>query len=121
MKEEFLIERKFGRTKPFRTPDGYFEEFEKSIMLKIPSQPKTAKSLSIRRYLRLTACAACIAAVMVSTLFFLGNIHTNPEKHVANASLDSGSLQTNSDYIMDEMSDYAMLDNDDFYSFIADE
>ena len=30
-------------------------------------------------------------------------------------------ISANTDYIMDEMSDYAMFDNDDYYSFIADE
>ena len=31
------------------------------------------------------------------------------------------AIASYSDVIIDEMSDYAMLDNDDFYSFIAEE
>lgn len=121
VKEEFLIEQKFGRVKPFRTPNGYFEEFEKNILDKIPTQPKTSNKRFFLKYLRPMSWAACIAAVILSVVIFSDNIHINPDKRVADASQGNVTSLSNSDYIIDEMSDYAMLDNDDIYYLIADE
>ncbi len=43
MREEFLLEKTFGKPNLFKVPEGYFETFEESVMDKI-AKPATSKS-----------------------------------------------------------------------------
>ena len=119
MREEILIERKFGRPQPFKVPDGYFENFEIGMMAKLPlAKPKKRP---VMRVLRPITWAACVVAVLIVTTFYLSRIFVHTDKRVASVSQIEISQQASTDYLIDELSDYTMMDNDDFYSFIADE
>ena len=120
MKEEILLEKTFGKLNLFKVPDGYFDNINTSIMDQISKQAPS-KTRPITKYLRPIIYAACITvSIVISTIYFY---HTNKHnvKHIANVSYNNDSLNSNSDITFEQMYDYAMFDNDDLYSFIADE
>lgn len=119
MREEVLLEKKFGKPNLFKVPEGYFETLETCVMGKIPKQPRISKR-PITRFLRPAVCAACIIAAIITTTIYFLNIDGRAGKHMANIS-DNIQPVVYQDMAIDEISDYAMFDNDDFYSFIADE
>lgn len=119
MEEEKLLERKFGRQCGFKTPDDYFARFESDMMEKLPEH-KPAKVLRMSMYVRIVAAAACLAAVVVMSGTFLFG-----ENHDAGHTKDSGQVSAystaNTDYMFDQMYDYTMVDNDDFYTYVTNE
>lgn len=120
MREEFLLEKKFGKPNLFKVPEGYFETFEASVMDKI-AKPAKSKS-SIKRFLRPMLYAACVIAVAIFSGLYLFNTKDKDMEHIANISHSTNlTSPAYNDLTLEEMSDYAMYDNDDLYSFIADE
>ena len=129
--EEKYIREKMGTHNPFTVPDGYFEQLSRQIIDRLPdevgtdsvsastgsvsigtgSKPKPA----IVRYLRpvLYAAAACaVLAVAVGT-FYRNPATADTEQLVAH---QQETVTTYSDTYMEEMADYAMLDNEDIYA-----
>ena len=120
MNEDFLIEQKFGKPQLFSVPEGYFEKLEKGIMSQIEPQGKILKHHSIR-HLRIIAVAACTIFAIITTVVYFNKNNSNADERVVNIPIDNMTQSVYTDYMVDELSDYAMLDNDDFYSFIADD
>lgn len=124
MKDDFILEQKFGREFPFKVPEGYFSAFEKQMLDNLPEVPqkKAARKVSISRYWRLiVSVAACVAVLIVSSvMFFNRNVHDGLHDNVSAVS-DYVSSSAYEDYVIDEYSDYALLDNDDFYAYVMDE
>lgn len=119
MEEEKLLERKFGRHCGFRIPDDYFARFESDIMEKLPEQ-KPAKVLRMPTYVRIVAAAACfVAVVAMSGAFLFGGSRDGGHAQVTGQG-DAYST-ANADYTFDQMSDYTMVDNDDFYTYVTNE
>lgn len=121
MKEEVLLEHKFGKPRPFKVPEGYFKNFETNVLKRIPVQ-EVHKTHSIKRYLRPVTWAACIVCAVVIGITYMNKINNEKSSHIANVT-SSHDFQTSGvtdDFIVDEISDYVMLDNDDLYSFIAE-
>ena len=126
MEEELLIERKFGKPRPFKVPDGYFETLQSDIMAKLPVSVSAGigavpSRRPLLRRLRPLAWAASVAAVVGVAAVCLSGIFSASGEAVASASHTDMPQQSEVDLTIDELSDYAMMDNDDFYSFIADE
>lgn len=119
MKEEFLLEQKYGKRRPFNVPEGYFEHVEGVFMQNIQEHERK-RAIRRRLFVRYAACAACVVMLVVSGfVLFLSNADEGsggPHEMATNYSSSSVS-----DYMMDELSDYAMLDNDDFYSYVSEE
>lgn len=119
MKEEFILEQKFGRRVQFKVPEEYFGQFEENFMRNLQDN-----GLKRRRHrtmlIRYVACAACLVFVIISG-FLLFNTGVNEEPQSASNMSRSSSSSFVNDYMIDEISDYAMLDNDDFYSYVSGE
>lgn len=119
MKEETLLEQKFGRRIDFKVPDGYFDQLEKSVMNALPEQ-KEKRNVRLRRVWRPLAGVACLlAAAFVSVMIYFNRAEEDAQ--VAHSESVNVPQSVSSDYIIDEVSDFAMLDNDDFYSYVAGE
>lgn len=115
--DKFLKE-KYGNQNPFIIPKGYFEEFEKSMMSRIPMhESKRCKEKKLRPLL---AWASCIAAIFIGCIAYL-NIPINEIHNIETISANSRSNVSNENTIIDEFTDYAMLNNDDIYSYISGE
>lgn len=121
-KEEKYIETTFGRKAPFKVPEGYFDDFASRMMEQIPvTYNSTAvvyelKPSMWKRYRKVIGvAAACIAVAVIGTETYMHHNHNNtPEEQLA-------STPTQSTYsTMDALTDYAMLDSDDMYAYMAD-
>lgn len=119
MIEEFLLEQKFGRRRPFKVPEGYFEKLEEHVIGKVNGLP-IIKRHTVWHRVRPWTWAACAAAAITVSVFCFKNVKWGDGKP-SDTALNMVAPSVSADYIIDEMSDYAMLDNDDYYSFIADE
>lgn len=119
MTDELLLEQKFGKRRPFKVPEGYFERIESDVMCQVMHRAKLRKRNGLR-FMCPAAWAACAAAVIVVGILCIGKGGTD-SNHIQGTDLSGVMTSASADYIMDEMSDYAMFDNDDYYSFIADE
>lgn len=119
MIEELLLEQKFGKRRPFKVPDGYFDRFEGDMNGRLRCLPVMNKH-TVKRRVCPFAWVACAVAVVVLGVFCFSGIGSIG---IENADTDFGIAVSSpsTDYVIEEMSDYAMLDNDDYYSFIADE
>ena len=112
--EELYLKERVGQKNPFRTPEGYFDQFTANIMAQLPErQPMESKSVAkkvampIRHWFY---AAACVAALLVTAFSF----------HFHNTSDNQQQVAFSEAYI-DEAADYAMLDNTDIYQLLAEE
>jgi len=112
--EELYLKERVGQKNPFRTPEGYFDQFTANIMAQLPErQPMESKSVAkkvampIRHWFY---AAACVAALLVTACSF----------HFHNTADDQQQVAFSETYI-DEAADYAMLDNTDIYQLLAEE
>lgn len=117
MTEENYILQKCGRENHFQVPEGYFEKVSTDIMALIRAKSEKsdiglAKHKSLFRILRpYIAVAACVAAVVFSiNVYFMKN-----------TSQTGTQVAQYYDSYIDEVSDYAMLDNGDLYACMTDE
>lgn len=120
MTEDFLIEQKFGRRRPFKVPEGYFEQFEKSVIQNLPEHPPVGKRVAKRR-LRFLRWAACVAAVIAATVIYYNKTNDKISQPQSSAVTATVSYVVSGDYTLDEVSDFAMLDNEDIYAYLSDE
>ena len=111
--EELYLKERVGQKNPFRTPEGYFDQFTANIMAQLPErQPMESKSVAkkvampIRHWFY---AAACVAALLVTAFSF----------HFHNTA--DNQQQAFSETYIDEAADYAMLDNTDIYQLLAEE
>ncbi|MCD8210979.1 MAG: hypothetical protein LUC37_05495 [Prevotella sp.] len=117
MSDEKIIERNFGKECPFKVPEGYFEHFSSQLMENLPEyRPQRAKHFYMRRIITIAACL--VAAIIIASVAFFGNRQTNDQRDVYASSKYELSSSDYDDYIINQFSDYAMIDNDDFYSYV---
>jgi len=107
--EEKYLRERVGQENPFRTPEGYFDQFTANIMAQLPDKAPVAKKVAmpLRHWFY---AAACVAALVVMAFSF----------HFHAASDTPQQVAVSENYI-DEAADYAMLDNSDIYQLLAEE
>lgn len=128
MIEEQALLQRFGRQNPFTVPEGYFEGFTSRMMnlldeeqarqaVSTDEKPRAkVRSLTWRRY----AVAASIAAVIIGGAVWLVQPSPNvAAQHFTSTPAVAASSAT-VDHNIDQMADYAMLDNQDIYTYLAD-
>ena len=89
--EEKYLKERVGQENPFRTPEGYFDQF----------------TANLRHWFY---AAACVAALVVTAVTF----------HFHEVDAPQQQMAVSESYI-DEAADYAMLDNMDIYQLLAEE
>lgn len=111
-KEEQYIYNRCGKQNPFIVPEGYFDNLHTELMQHTMTIPK--KNILWKRWQSYVA-AACLVGVVAGVATYFGiNTKAVDDTHVAvvkNATTD--------DFSEEEYVDYTMLDNDDIYSFLA--
>ena len=143
MNEEKYIREKMGTRNPFTVPDGYFDQLAQQIIDRLPADGQTQEAAStttgvgknvsgelqspvspsprpaIVRYLRpLLYAAACAALAIVVGTVYRNTATADSEQLVAH---QQEIVTTYSDTYMEDMADYAMLDNEEIYaSLLAD-
>jgi len=116
MQEDFL-ETNYGKQRPFKVPEGYFDGFADRMMDLLPEP--SAKIVPMRKSrwskLRPYAIAASFCAILGGAgILYFHHEDTEPQQI-------SQTQEASIDYTIDQMADYAMLDNSDFYSYLANE
>ncbi len=103
IQEEQYLKETAGKRNAFKVPDGYFEQLTSQVMAQLPE--KKARTTMLRRWMYAAACSVAILLLGV-TYYMHQQTH---EEIVAESS-----------YI-DEVADYAMIDNMDIYACLTDE
>ena len=115
MKEDEILKNKYGNTRPFKVPEGYFETLEDRVMTAIPHEqhPKCVQ-IKVHRplYLRPYAWISATAAIVIGFLFIISSPITDMSDADKYASSDNG---------IDNVYECAMLDNDDVYAYFSGE
>ena len=125
----------YGNDNPFTVPEGYFESLSDSIMSMLPEQQTHVVDMGNNSWKRKIAVALAVAAsvaVIISVSLTVGyrhdtakladNIKVGFSEPRADGSSNAISEQQSaySDYtVVDEMANYAMLDNVDMYAYVA--
>ena len=122
MSDEDILRQQFGNKRPFRVPEGFFDNFAEQMMQQLPEAQTVEMTIEKSRKgvwarLRPMAIAASAALLMAVGATMLWN-NNSEEKAAALAAYPT--TQQSQDYTIDQMADYAMLDNQDFYNYLAD-
>ena len=121
-KEEQILIKRFGKKEPFKVPDGYFDDFTSKLMERLPewSEHQLAvaplRSRQTKLWRILSVAAALVCAMVMGATLYLGIYKTHDTTSVALNSHD----ETKAIYgDFDQMADYTMADNEDFYAYVA--
>lgn len=135
---EDILKQKFGQQNHFQVPEGYFDKFMTDIMQQLPEQKTTAIEVNLSeakntkrawiRPMRRLAIAASFAALLFGAATYYktsGNQSHQASSEMQTAKMEkvTDSKSTNADndeYYLDEMADYAMLDNSDIYAYLIE-
>jgi len=119
MREEKILLEKIGKERPFKVPDGYFSDFNRQMADLLPEKKKmfVMRRRPVQlRYMRPAIAAACIVAAVSVAGIFSFNREGDKEQHVADHYTHPVQY-----YTIDEMADYAMLDNEEIYNYVISE
>lgn len=113
----------YGNDNPFTVPEGYFESLSDSIMSMLPEQQTHVVDMGNNFWKRKIAVALAVAAsvaVIISVSLTVGYRHDTAKLADGGNNAISEQQSAYSDYtVVDEMANYAMLDNVDMYAYVA--
>lgn len=117
--EEEFLKMNIGNQRPFKVPDGYFEGLGSRVMSQLPEREERRFSVRMPspKYYRYAAVAAAVLCLAIGgTAVYMGKIGGTAEQHdgnvaAANVSSAEGTLE--------DVAEYAMMDNDDMYVLIS--
>lgn len=116
--EDKFLKTQFGNKRPFKVPDGYFEDFASQILDKLPYREleiaHEPNKPSVWR-IRYVAAAACFCAVLFSLAIYLDKIQKKTD-HGLQSSVTYDAYYDVVDYV----TDYGMMDNDDIYALLSE-
>lgn len=120
--EEEYLKEKMGRGTPFTVPDGYFDQLAERIMQQVPTE-KRAVTKRLRPWLYAAACAGVVA--LSATLLFKSapSPSAQDQKQIAMATQTEAVQEAYADYsdtYVEDAANYAMIDNEEIYAYLAD-
>lgn len=132
--EEKYLEEKMGRRTPFSVPEGYFDQLAERVMQQLPQEelqtqeklmPKEEQRPAVVKRLRPWLYAAVFIGVVAlsATLFFKSAPSPSPKEQIAMVNQPDATQETYIDYndtYIEDAANYAMIDNDDIYAYLAD-
>lgn len=118
--DERFLEQNFGKERHFLVPDDYFCTFQRRMESMVDDAGCVSTKKAPVRRMRLIACAAaCAAVLLVAAGVTLG---------IRGGEKDGGqALTVKADAVdtertpMEQAAYYMMIDNDDLYAYIEDE
>ena len=122
--EEKLILEKFGKETPFKVPEGFFDDFTKDLMAKLPERQEDASKKKrsaaiIRRISVIITSAAVFIGVCILAVSYL--LQKPEQPVVAKQAKDNHIENINNTYnSIDEAAEYTMLDNEDIYAYVSE-
>lgn len=106
---------------PFRIPDGYFDTLTARVMHNIPAEPAAqpaAATRSMKPYLRWAAVSLATIGIGIGVWLAAerGGLNTAPRTEAAQAAAQMPAGDN-----LEQMADYMMLDQEDFYAYLSAE
>ena len=112
----------YGNDNPFTVPEGYFESLSDSIMSSLPEQQTHVVAMGNNSWKRKIAAAVAVAAsvAVVISVSITGGFRLGTTQPANGGSVDDSEQVSSTEYtVVDEMANYAMLDNVDMYAYVA--
>jgi len=119
--EEAFLRDKIGQKNPFKIPDGYFDQFADRLMEKLPEQQH--KPVLIHRLRPLLYAAVFVGVLIIgATLAFKSIQKFDSQSNIALVTneQDESLLNSYSDTYIEDAANYAMIDNEEIYAYLAD-
>ncbi|MGL5938296.1 MAG: hypothetical protein ACRCY5_06190 [Phocaeicola sp.] len=116
MKEEYNIRKKCGIDNPFSVPEGYFNNFTKELMEKLPE--KEVIDVPEVTFWQRSKPWLYMAAMFMGMLFSIKLFVGTPEQE--QSLLTEGVAIELTEEEMDEMMEYSMIDEYTFYQYLTD-
>jgi len=119
--EEAFLRDKIGQKNPFKIPDGYFDQFADRLMEKLPEQQH--KPVLIRRLRPLLYAAVFVGVLIIgATLAFKSIQKFDSQSNIVLVTneQDESLLNAYSDTYIEDAANYAMIDNEEIYAYLAD-
>lgn len=132
---EELLKQKFGRENHFKVPEGFFDNFAADFMQQLPEEETKAVEVKMTvakrpwyKPMRTFAIAASFAALLfgAATYYASTGIDRNNEFDSSGQTAKAGivsepkSTSVSTEYMIDEMADYAMMDNSEIYRYLLE-
>lgn len=118
--EDVFIEQNFGKTNPFKVPDGYFEGLQSQIMQRIPenaSRVATLRPTIWRKTRYMVAVAACACGLIAATATYISTLSSERESNARTAIAVNSAYKMNA---LDYVAEYSMMDNEDIYAIVSE-
>lgn len=118
MNVEEYLNSGMGKKNPFTVPEGYFEQLTAQVMDRLPEK-KPAKVAVMKRLRPWLYAAACVCAgVFIAAIAF----NNQAEEVMPRQQQPVIAMQDDTDYYSDsyieEAADYAMIDDQEIYSYL---
>lgn len=130
--EEDIIRNMAGKDNAFKVPDNYFADFTRRMMDRIdaedanrdPSARTAVKPIGTlgkvaAMWKPLAACAACTVASVISVAIHLNG--GNDSAAAEMAEVQTTNAKDAADIYMDDVIDFAMMDNADIVACLSEE
>jgi len=117
--EDMYLREKMGDKNPFTTPEGYFEHLTDQVMKAIPEeQSPKARTIGWRPLLY---AAALTGLLGWSAALYFGQSAADEGQISAQTAVQAASpAPSYSDNYIEDAANYAMIDNEEIYSYLAD-
>lgn len=119
--EEKYLREKMGQGNPFKTPEGYFDQFTDRLMKQLPEERQKP---AIVRLLRPMLYAAVFVGILIlgATFVFNNSQSSDTQQNLALATHKTAeqSAVTYSDTYIEDAANYAMIDNEEIYAYLSD-
>ena len=117
MNEEEYLRSRMGTKNPFTVPEGYFEQLTAQVMDRLPEKKpaKVAVMKRLRPWLYAAACV-CIGVFVAAVAFNQQSDDLQGQQQMAN--MNQENVNYYSDSYIEEAADYAMIDNQEIYSYL---
>lgn len=126
-KEEKILLGKVGRANHFTVPEGYFDSFADRMMEQLPEQDARIIEMRAepwwhRSQVRKIAAAVGVAVMLGGGAAFVAQHGMGAHAPMASVETDHDNQAGTATYgSFDEMADYTMMDNQDFYASLVAE
>lgn len=117
MKEEDELVKKYGTKNPFMVPEGYFENFSKELMNRLPEKEQVSAPETISTWQRVKPwvyMAAMFCGLMLSVRVFVG-----PPKQDTLVFTAAETEQLSDEYV-ETILDHSMMDDYALYQYLTD-
>lgn len=122
MDKDYKLKQKYGKTNPFKVPDGYFEQLPNDIMKQIPNTQETARPATINLWMKIKPwvyMAAMFIGMSFTIRIFMGKFgmekESTPPEHIPSCNVSELP-----DEYVDPIVNQTMMDDYQLYEYLTD-